>query len=118
VEGKYELKVRGRLGQSSAPAQASPGDNLRFADIETLQTDPQGFLGFWDARAREIAKAEPNAGHPALARLQRLRPGTTTLITQNVDGLLIKAGCIDYSNSMEAWHARAALGAEPAVRRS
>jgi NAD-dependent deacetylase len=71
------------------------GDNLRFADIETLQTDPQGFLGFWDARAREIAKAEPNAGHRALARLQRLRPGTTTLITQNVDGLLIRAGCVD-----------------------
>ena len=38
-----------------------------------------------------MASAKPNAGHLALAQLQHLKSGLT-LITQNIDGLLPKAG--------------------------
>lgn len=63
----------------------------RFSSVEEFERNPLGFGAFWDERRREIAKAVPNAGHVALARLQQLKPGTA-LITQNVDGLLTKAG--------------------------
>ena len=66
----------------------------RFASIETRQSDPDGFREFWRARRAEVARAAPNAGHLALARLQQLKPDTT-LITQNIDGLLTTAGAKD-----------------------
>jgi len=65
--------------------------NLRFAEIDEFRRDPGGFNEFWSARRREMAQTSPNPGHVALARLQQLRP-STTLITQNVDGLLTRAG--------------------------
>lgn len=48
---------------------------------------------FYDERRERIATVLPNPGHDALARLQtRWGPERVTLITQNVDGLLTKAG--------------------------
>lgn len=66
-------------------------ENLRFADVEEFRRDPIGCNEFWAARRREMAQTRPNPGHQALARLQQLKPATT-LITQNVDGLLTQAG--------------------------
>jgi NAD-dependent deacetylase len=46
----------------------------------------------WYAWRREVAqRAEPNAGHRALSRLERLVPDLV-LVTQNVDGLHQRAG--------------------------
>ena len=42
-----------------------------------------------------MLKAEPNAGHRALAAFQQRHPGRLTLITQNVDGLHQRAGSTD-----------------------
>ena len=67
------------------------GNQLRFSDAAAYESDPQGFLAFWDARRAELMRAQPNAAHRALAQLQSLRP-STTLVTQNVDGLLTRAG--------------------------
>jgi NAD-dependent deacetylase len=67
------------------------GTQLRFSDAAAYETDPHGFLAFWDARRAELMRALPNAAHRALAELQSLRP-FTTLVTQNVDGLLTRAG--------------------------
>jgi NAD-dependent deacetylase len=39
-----------------------------------------------------VRKCEPNAGHIALAELERARPDATTIVTQNVDGLHARAG--------------------------
>jgi NAD-dependent deacetylase len=66
----------------------------RFSSARELERDPDGFRKFWSDRRREISRANPNDGHLALAHLQRRKPGVT-LITQNVDGLLTKAGASD-----------------------
>ena len=67
---------------------------LRFSHAEDLARDPAGFTKFWAERLRVVEAAEPNPAHLALARLQRLRP-STRLVTQNVDGLLTRAGAVD-----------------------
>jgi NAD-dependent deacetylase len=68
--------------------------NLEISSVEGLRRDPAGFRAFWGDRRREIARARPNPGHLALVRLQQLKP-ETSLITQNVDGLLTQAGARD-----------------------
>ncbi len=69
-------------------------NTIQFSHAEDLARDPAGFTKFWGQRLAVIEEAAPNAGHRALAALQRLRPATR-LITQNVDGLLTQAGCMD-----------------------
>ena len=68
-------------------------ENAKYSHIAAYRTAPGSFRQFWRARQREVRRARPNAGHLALRELQRLK--TTTLITQNVDGLLQAAGCTD-----------------------
>lgn len=68
-----------------------PG-NLRYSSAEALRDDPAGFREFWSRRRAQVGAAAPNAAHHALAALQRLKAGTT-LVTQNIDGLLGRAGC-------------------------
>jgi len=51
---------------------------------------------FYSERRLACARVEPNAGHFALARLQaELGPQRVVLVTQNIDGLLQKAGCLE-----------------------
>lgn len=74
-----------------------------FSLIKTCRARPQEAMAFWEARRSNLCAAKPNAAHQALAKLQQLRPGTT-FITQNVDGLLTKAGAkdvIELHGSME-----------------
>lgn len=81
------------------------GEALRFSHADDLERDPAGFSGFWADRLREVEAAQPNPGHLALARLQRLRPATR-LITQNVDGLLTLAGgleVLELHGSLRRW---------------
>lgn len=67
---------------------------LRFSHADDLARDPAGFGRFWAQRLQTVEAAEPNPAHRALARLQRLRP-STRLLTQNVDGLLQRAGALE-----------------------
>lgn len=67
---------------------------LQFSHAEDLKRDPSGFVKFWSQRVSVVESAAPNPGHEALAQLQRLRPATR-LVTQNVDGLLTRAGGLD-----------------------
>ena len=62
----------------------------RIEDVAT----PEGFAhnpalvhGFYNARRIQAAKAQPNAAHQALARLQKDWAGEVVIVTQNVDGL-------------------------------
>jgi NAD-dependent deacetylase len=49
---------------------------------------------FYSERRLACAQVEPNEGHHALARLQaELGSERVVLVTQNIDGLLQKAGC-------------------------
>ena len=66
----------------------------RAEDLATPQAfarDPKLVWQWYDWRRGVIARAEPNAGHRALAELER-RAAEFTLITQNVDGLHDRAG--------------------------
>jgi NAD-dependent deacetylase len=62
-----------------------------LATAEAFQSDPK-FVQDWYASRRENAlKAKPNAGHLALAEMEKRAP-EFFLITQNVDGLHERAG--------------------------
>ncbi|MGV6802848.1 MAG: NAD-dependent deacylase [Ruegeria sp.] len=57
------------------------------ATPEGFARDPGLVHAFYNARRIQAAKAEPNAAHTALARLQRDWPGDVVIVTQNVDSL-------------------------------
>ncbi|MFN0133268.1 MAG: NAD-dependent deacylase [Phycisphaerales bacterium] len=70
-------------------------DPMRLATPEAFAADPAMVSRWYDWRRLGCLAAEPNAGHLALADMQRRlgeRGGTLTLITQNVDRLHQKAG--------------------------
>ena len=69
-------------------------DPLQLATPEAFLEDPALVWRWYRWRRELVAKAEPNAGHKALARLAGLVP-RLTLITQNVDGLHQRAGSDD-----------------------
>lgn len=63
-------------------------------DFRSFLTDPERRLDHWRRRQERyaaMAAKQPNAGHYALARLQRLGY-IQEIITQNIDGLHQKAG--------------------------
>lgn len=67
----------------------------RVEDVATPEgfaRDPDLVLRFYDMRRENIQKAQPNAAHHALARLDRDWPGDLLIVTQNVDDLHERAG--------------------------
>ncbi len=67
---------------------------FRAEDLATagaFERNPELVWEWYDSRRQNMAKAEPNAGHRALAELERRIPGFT-LVTQNIDGLHDRAG--------------------------
>ena len=91
------LTGAGVSAESGIPTFRSNGgywQTHRFQDLAT----PEGFLRdpklvwtWYEERRRNIAATEPNAGHKALAALEKRTP-RFTLVTQNVDGLHDVAG--------------------------
>ena len=64
----------------------------RLSDIRHYTADPEVRKASWRARLEHPAwNATPNAGHVALAALER-RGTLRALITQNIDGLHLRAG--------------------------
>lgn len=98
--GVVVLSGAGLSTESGIPDYRGETGRLRRADPMTYQT----FVGSAEARRRywarshvgwrHIARAEPNAGHYAVAELQR-RGLVDGIITQNVDGLHQAAGARD-----------------------
>jgi NAD-dependent deacetylase len=62
-----------------------------LATPDAFAADPQLVWEWYDWRRGIINKAEPNAGHLAIAEMERIFP-LFSLITQNVDGLHRRAG--------------------------
>ena len=62
-----------------------------LATAAAFQRDPKLVWDWYAWRRGLVAQAAPNAGHRALARLEALVP-EFTLVTQNVDGLHVRAG--------------------------
>jgi len=68
--------------------------NRRFeelAHIDTWRREPEAFWSFYRDRIDVLAKAQPNAGHHAIAELEQ-RGHVAKVLTQNVDGLHRAAG--------------------------
>jgi len=73
-------------------------DPQELATPEAFARDPETVTRWYDHRRTRCLEAEPNPGHRALARLERVmreRGGTCTILTQNVDRLHQRAGSED-----------------------
>ncbi len=93
------LTGSGISAESGVPTFRGAGGLWRTHRAEDLATpeaftrDPRMVWEWYAWRQEVVALAEPNAGHAALAALERrLEPGAFTLVTQNVDGLHQRAG--------------------------
>jgi NAD-dependent deacetylase len=62
-----------------------------LATPEAFARDPQRVRDFYEYRREFVRKAKPNAGHTAIAGMEKLFP-EVVVITQNVDGLHEAAG--------------------------
>ncbi|MBL8325922.1 MAG: NAD-dependent protein deacylase [Rubrivivax sp.] len=67
-------------------------DPEALASIEGFRADPARVYRWYVERREGVRRAEPNAGHVALAAWARRHPGSMTVITQNVDDLHQRAG--------------------------
>src|SRR5215813_8801708 len=87
----FVLTGAGISAESGIPTFRDAGGlwkNFRAEELATPQAfarDPKFVWEWYDWRRSLIAKAEPNAGHYALAELEKRTPNFT-LVTQNVDG--------------------------------
>lgn len=69
-------------------------ENHRIEDVctpEAWARNPQGVLDFYNARRAQLDEVEPNAGHRAIAELEK-HFGNVVVVTQNVDDLHERAG--------------------------
>jgi NAD-dependent deacetylase len=66
-------------------------DPMEYATIDAFRRDPEKVWEFYALRLGVLAEAEPNAGHLALAELER-RGLVQAVVTQNIDGLHQRAG--------------------------
>ena len=93
----WALTGAGVSTASGIPDFRSPGglwelcDPEEVSSVDGFQRNPRAFYRFWMWRFRHMERAQPNAVHTLLARLERegLLQG---VITQNIDGLHQRAG--------------------------
>jgi NAD-dependent deacetylase len=91
------LTGAGISAESGVPTFRGPGGlwkQFRAEDLatpEAFERDPRLVWEWYDSRRTALAGVQPNAGHLALAELERRKP-RFTLATQNVDGLHDRAG--------------------------
>jgi NAD-dependent deacetylase len=64
---------------------------MEYATIDAFRRDPVKVWEFYALRFELLTTAEPNAGHIAVADLER-RGIVTAVVTQNIDGLHERAG--------------------------
>lgn len=64
-----------------------------IADGMTWRHNRETIRTFYNDRRADVERAKPNAAHECIAKWQRLYD--TTVLTQNIDDLLERAGCSD-----------------------
>jgi len=69
-------------------------DPQEYATLDAFRADPEKVWNFYALRFRALVEAEPNAGHVALADLERAGH-VRALVTQNIDLLHERAGSRD-----------------------
>lgn len=70
-------------------------DVMEVCSAEAFRRRRQFVLEFYNKRRRDLADKLPNAAHRMIARLQKAFPGRVQNITQNIDDLFEKAGCLE-----------------------
>jgi NAD-dependent deacetylase len=106
-----KLPEQGSIVVLSGAGLSAPSGIPTFRDADGLWASyrieevatPEGWYAdrrlvrtFYDERRRDLARARPNPGHVALARLQQALGATrVVLVTQNIDGLLQAAGALE-----------------------
>lgn len=70
-------------------------DVMEVCSADGFEKDRQKVLGFYDARRAELEEKKPNAAHEMIARIQTSYPDQIAVVTQNIDDLLERAGCLD-----------------------
>ena len=101
VSSKHAIALTGAgvSTESGVPDFRSPGgiwskfDPNEFASISSFMRDPAKFYQMAGEFA-SVFSAEPNEGHKALAKLERMGL-LKTIVTQNIDGLHQAAGSTD-----------------------
>lgn len=95
------LTGAGASADSGVPTFRDPGGLWHTIDPSTIATakgffaDPaRGWAMYRDLR-RHVRACEPNVGHLAISEFQRRHPGPVSVVTQNVDGLHLRAGARD-----------------------
>lgn len=66
-------------------------DPFEVASIQAFRRDPERVWAFYRTRIHSLLSARPNAGHHALAELER-RELVQAVVTQNIDTLHTRAG--------------------------
>lgn len=94
----FVLTGAGISTASGIPDFRSPGtglwekvDPIATSSVDVLYGNPRLFYEAGFSRFARISQAEPNSGHRALARLEELGY-LKGIVTQNIDGLHVKAG--------------------------
>lgn len=70
-------------------------DPAQLASPEGFRADPSLVWDWYAERRTGMRRAQPNAGHLALAAFERQHRGRVTVVTQNVDDLHQRAGSVD-----------------------
>ncbi len=65
-------------------------DAMQLATIDAFYENPKLVWEWYEERRKNIMSAKPNAGHDAIAKIEKFRP--TRVLTQNIDGLHQRAG--------------------------
>lgn len=65
-------------------------DAMKLATIDAFYEDPKLVWEWYEERRKNIMAAKPNAGHLAIAELEKFR--SVHVLTQNIDGLHQRAG--------------------------
>lgn len=97
-ENVYVLTGAGISTDSGIPDFRSPGtglwekvDPIAVSSVDVLHENPRLFYEAGFSRFAKISAAEPNIGHKILAQLEE-KGFIKGLVTQNIDGLHVKAG--------------------------
>lgn len=67
-------------------------DPVKLASPEGFAADRQLVISWYGHRRKRVAEVEPNPAHHAVAAFEAMHPGRIVSITQNIDGLLQRAG--------------------------
>ncbi len=68
-------------------------DVMEVCSVQGYERNPEKVHHFYDKRREELESKKPNLAHETIARLKKEFPDDITVLTQNVDDLLERAGC-------------------------